>query len=363
MKDAGEWYRAYAERVAGDHGRYNEALVERAGADLVPILMAHFLVSGVTMDRDAPARRTRAPHGRRLRGHAAGDPRRPAVRGDGPHPCAAEGAGRARSPPSTPARCSRSTSARPASRSASSSWTPNRDGSRSPETHPAAERPPPRPRAPDTWDAIEARADELADAFLDLTVKTSGDRHDARRARARDLPVPREGPRTATGGGSIASGWRRITARWEELYAEYYRREHRRGRRRTTCSRSSATCSRRRPMRPLELTLEGFRSYRERRHVRLARSAARRHRRADRLGEVLDPRRGLVRAVREDPRRGGRHEVADPPAVRPVHVELRFEVDGQVWRAVRSLATQGRVRTPARAAGRRLARRRRSWRW
>ena len=29
-------------------------------------------------------------------------------------------------------------------------------------------------RVTDDWDAIEARTDELADAFLDLTVKTSG---------------------------------------------------------------------------------------------------------------------------------------------------------------------------------------------
>ena len=58
MKDAGEWYRGYADRVAAITGRYNEALVERAGADLVPILVAHFLVNGVTMGREAPARGT-----------------------------------------------------------------------------------------------------------------------------------------------------------------------------------------------------------------------------------------------------------------------------------------------------------------
>ena len=71
-------------------------------------------------------------------------------------------------------------------------------------------------------------------------------------------------------------------------------------------------------MRPLELTVEGFRSYRKRVDVRLAGPAARRHRRSDRLGEVLDPRRDLVRAVRQDAQRGARHEVADPSAGRPV---------------------------------------------
>ena len=71
-------------------------------------------------------------------------------------------------------------------------------------------------------------------------------------------------------------------------------------------------------MRPLELTVEGFRSYRERvtfdwRGRRLVGD-----RRSDRLGEVLDPRRDVVRAVRQDAAGGGRHEVADPPAGRPV---------------------------------------------
>ena len=43
--------RSASPRIAG---RYNEALVERAGADNVPILMAHFMVGGVHVDRSAP---------------------------------------------------------------------------------------------------------------------------------------------------------------------------------------------------------------------------------------------------------------------------------------------------------------------
>ncbi len=110
-------------------------------------------------------------------------------------------------------------------------------------------------------------------------------------------------------------------------------------------------------MRPLELTVEGFRSYRERRHVRLARPAARRDRRPDRLGEVLDPRRGVVRALREDAAGGGRHEVADPPAGRPVARGAPVP-GGRAGVAGRAVASaQGRVRTSARAAGRRHARR------
>ena len=70
-------------------------------------------------------------------------------------------------------------------------------------------------------------------------------------------------------------------------------------------------------MRPRELTVEGFRSYRAADHVRLARPPAGRHRGPDRRGEVLDPGRDLVRAVRQDAGRRARHEVADPPALRP----------------------------------------------
>ena len=41
MRDTGEWYGAYAERVAAITAAYNAALVARAGADLVPLLVAH----------------------------------------------------------------------------------------------------------------------------------------------------------------------------------------------------------------------------------------------------------------------------------------------------------------------------------
>jgi DNA repair protein SbcD/Mre11 len=47
MAETGRWYGQYAEKVAAITGAYNAALIERAGADLVPILVAHFMVSGV----------------------------------------------------------------------------------------------------------------------------------------------------------------------------------------------------------------------------------------------------------------------------------------------------------------------------
>jgi len=51
MAETGKWYGAYAQKIAALTDAYNTALVERAGTDLVPILVAHFMVSGVRVSR------------------------------------------------------------------------------------------------------------------------------------------------------------------------------------------------------------------------------------------------------------------------------------------------------------------------
>jgi DNA repair protein SbcD/Mre11 len=51
MAETGSWYGRYAERVAALSAAYNDALVQRAGSDLVPILVAHFMVTGVRVSR------------------------------------------------------------------------------------------------------------------------------------------------------------------------------------------------------------------------------------------------------------------------------------------------------------------------
>lgn len=51
MAETGTWYGTYAQRIAALTDAYNTALVERAGTDLVPILVAHFMVSGVRVSR------------------------------------------------------------------------------------------------------------------------------------------------------------------------------------------------------------------------------------------------------------------------------------------------------------------------
>ena len=51
MAETGSWYGQYAEKVAAIAAAYNTALVERAGEDLVPVLVAHFMVNGVRVSR------------------------------------------------------------------------------------------------------------------------------------------------------------------------------------------------------------------------------------------------------------------------------------------------------------------------
>ncbi len=51
MTEAGSWYGTYADKIATLTDAYNTALVERAGTDLVPVLVAHFMVSGVRVSR------------------------------------------------------------------------------------------------------------------------------------------------------------------------------------------------------------------------------------------------------------------------------------------------------------------------
>src|SRR3954462_12153044 len=51
MAETGKWYGAYAQKIAAITDAYNTALVQRAGSDLVPILVAHFMVSGVRVSR------------------------------------------------------------------------------------------------------------------------------------------------------------------------------------------------------------------------------------------------------------------------------------------------------------------------
>ena len=205
MREAGEWYRAYADKVAAITAAYNEALVAAAGADAVPILMAHFMVGGVTVDRAAPRGERELHMGDAYTATAQSIPPGPQYVAMGhihapqpvpgaPVPAAVRGlAARAR------LRGGRASSKRVVivdaepGRLATIESVPLTTGRR-------------LVRVTDDWDSIEARADELADAFLDLTVQHERHRPHARRSRARDVPLPGEGARVRGPRASDASG-------------------------------------------------------------------------------------------------------------------------------------------------------------
>ncbi len=115
-------------------------------------------------------------------------------------------------------------------------------------------------------------------------------------------------------------------------------------------------------MRPLELTLEGFRSYRER-----VTFDWRGRRLVGIVGPIGSGKSSILDAVSfalfgKTPRVEGAtksliHQLADQS-----HVELRFEVDGQVWRAVRRSDARGRPDISS-SCWPTTRPTRRSWRW
>ena len=204
MAEAGEWYRAYAERVAAITRTYNEALVAQAGGDAVPILMAHFMVGGVAIDRGAPRGERELHMGDAYAATAQAIPAGPQYVATGSLLALDFGeAGEQKRVAIVDAE---------PGQLATLESIPLRKGR-------------PLIRVTDDWDAIEARAPELAEAFLDLTVRTSGtDMTLADRAgeafpylvKVRALRPEGERPQHVAKGGRSK----------DQLYAEYYEREH-----------------------------------------------------------------------------------------------------------------------------------------
>jgi exonuclease SbcD len=223
MLETGKWYRGYADKVAAITKAYNDALVATAGPDDVPILMAHFLVGGVKIDRAAPRGERELHMGE---AYAATAQSLPA----GPQYVAMGHIHAPQSVPGAPVPAQYAGSllaldfgeagedkrvvvvdAEPG-RLATTESVPITEGRR-------------LVRVTDRWDAIEERADELADAYLDLTVKAAGtDLTLAERARATFPYLVKvrawrpEGERPQR----LMKGHRT----WDELYAEYFAREH-----------------------------------------------------------------------------------------------------------------------------------------
>lgn len=168
MAETGKWYGAYAQKIAALTDAYNTALVERAGADLVPILVAHFMVSGVRVSRserelhigDAYTATSQAiPAGPQY--VALGHIHAPQPVPGAPVPAAYAGS-------LLPMDFGEAGEAK---RVVIVDVEPGRLATlRSLPIH--AGRPLQRIRG--TWDEVAARAEELADSYLDLTIAVGG---------------------------------------------------------------------------------------------------------------------------------------------------------------------------------------------
>jgi DNA repair protein SbcD/Mre11 len=218
MRDAGDWYSAYAEKIAAICARYNEDLARASGT--VPILMAHFLVQGAAVRRGAPRGERELHMGE---AYAATPQAIPA----GPQYVAMGHIHAPQPVPSSPVPAEYAGSLLPldfgeageTKRVVIVDVEPGRLATtRSVEI--AAGRP--LVHLEDTWDRIEARAPDLSDVWLDLTVKAHGadpglfDR--AHSAFPHLVRVRVQRPQTQTATRTSKAG-----RSWEDLYTDYYR--------------------------------------------------------------------------------------------------------------------------------------------
>lgn len=223
MKDANTWYGDYATRVANITAAYNEALVERAGTDLVPLLMAHFMVGGIKVAAGAPRGERELHMGE---AYAATSQAIPA----GPQYVAM---GHIHAPQSVPGA--------PVPAEYAGSLLPldfGEAGERKrvvivevdPGTLATVESVPltsgrPLQRATGTWDELMDKDEELRDSYLDLTVQVGGTDVDLGRRAAEAFPyLVNVRPQRPEGVASQRlQGAPRPSD--EELYAEFYRRD------------------------------------------------------------------------------------------------------------------------------------------
>jgi DNA repair protein SbcD/Mre11 len=172
MRDAGEWYGAYAAKVGAITTAYNEALVEAAGDDAVPILVAHFLVNGVKVARGAPRGERELHMGDAYAATPQAIPAGPQyvamghIHAPQPVPSAA-----------VPAHYAGSLLPLDFGEAGEEKRVVLVDvepGTLATVTSIPLTSGRPLRRETGTWDELAARADELADAYLDLTVHVGG---------------------------------------------------------------------------------------------------------------------------------------------------------------------------------------------
>jgi exonuclease SbcD len=221
MKDAGEWYGEYATKVAGITDAYNRALVERAGAELVPVLVGHFMVGGIRVDRGAPRGERELHMGQ---AYAATSQAIPA----GPQYVALGHIHAPQPVPGAPVPAEYAGSLLPldfgeageAKRVVIVEAEPGRLAT---TTSVPIEAGRPLVRVTGTWDEVAARADELADSYVDLTIAVTGTDTALARRAADAFPYlvnvraarPRSDPSERSEVPMRPSD--------EELYAEFFR--------------------------------------------------------------------------------------------------------------------------------------------
>jgi exonuclease SbcD len=223
MRDAGEWYGAYAARIAALTAVYDRALADRSRSDVVPLLMAHFMVGGVKVDRGAPRGERELHMGEAYTATAQAIP-------PGPQYVALGHIHAPQAVPGSPVPAQYAGSLLPldfgeAGEQKRVVLVEVEPGSLASVTSIPLTSGRPLVRAAGTWDELEARADALRDSYLDLAVQTTAtDGTLAQRARdtfpflvkvraLRSDVQPRD--RLVKGHHS-----------WAELYVDYFRAEH-----------------------------------------------------------------------------------------------------------------------------------------
>ena len=224
MQDAGQWYRGYADRVARICAAYNGALVAASGAGEVPILMAHFLVSGVKMGHDGP-------RGERELHMGAAYAATPQAIPAGPQYVALGHIHAPQPVPGAPVPAQYAGSLLPLDFGEAGEQKRVVLVDAAPGRLAVAESIPlacPRPlvRLQGTWEQIEARTAELQDSYLDLTVETSAvDVTLGQRAREAFPLLVNVRPRRREAEAGAGRETRRGRS-LPDLYDAYFRQEH-----------------------------------------------------------------------------------------------------------------------------------------
>jgi DNA repair protein SbcD/Mre11 len=219
MRDAGEWYGQYADRLAALCAAFDAALAARGASDLVPLLVAHFMVGGVKV---GGSERELHVGGAYVASAQAIPP--------GPQYVALGHIHAPQPIPGSPVPGQYAGSLLPldfgeageVKRVVIVDAEPGRLA-----TIESVELRAGRPllRVQGTWDEMEARADELRDSYLDLTVRVGGTDTELGRRAADTFPFlvnvrpfrPERDRRSRTVGSPRPGD--------QEQYADYYRRD------------------------------------------------------------------------------------------------------------------------------------------